>query len=171
MAGYVNTVRAIVCFELPAREASSFCDFFLLTSCDFIAFISSLIEVIVFLDVPINPILTGGGGGSIWPPPCTKSVTASRPPQIATRLFMTVFFQVLRIFWYQVCENRTIGREVTWRFLLARRHKICPKSAFCICLCTKHMERQKKLVTSSGRCSLKSTWSKLIIFGHKYLKL
>ena len=27
MAGYVNTVRAIVCFELPAREASRFCDF------------------------------------------------------------------------------------------------------------------------------------------------
>ena len=27
MAGYVNAVRAIVCFELPAREASSFCDF------------------------------------------------------------------------------------------------------------------------------------------------
>ena len=36
MVGYVNAVRAIVCFELPAREASSFCDFFLLTSCDFI---------------------------------------------------------------------------------------------------------------------------------------
>ena len=28
MAGYVNTVRAIVCSELPAREASNFCDFF-----------------------------------------------------------------------------------------------------------------------------------------------
>ena len=28
MAGYINTVRAIVCFELPAREASRFCDFF-----------------------------------------------------------------------------------------------------------------------------------------------
>ena len=27
MAGYVNAVRAIVCFELPAREANSFCDF------------------------------------------------------------------------------------------------------------------------------------------------
>ena len=27
MAGYVNAVQAIVCFELPAREASSFCDF------------------------------------------------------------------------------------------------------------------------------------------------
>ena len=86
----------------------------------------------------VNPILTGGG--SIWPPPCTKSATASRPPQIAKRLFMTFFFQVLRIFWYQVCENRTVGREVTWRFVLARRHKICPKSAFCIGLCTKHME-------------------------------
>ena len=36
MAGYVNTVRAIVCSELPAREASNFCDFWKLTSCDLI---------------------------------------------------------------------------------------------------------------------------------------
>ena len=49
MAGYVNTVRAIVCFELLARAASNFCDFWKLTSCDFIAFISSLIEVNFFL--------------------------------------------------------------------------------------------------------------------------
>ena len=27
MAGYVDAVPAFVCFELPAREASSFCDF------------------------------------------------------------------------------------------------------------------------------------------------
>ena len=52
MAGYVNAVPAFVCFELPAREASRFCDFWKLTSCDFIAFISSLIEVnVCFLDV------------------------------------------------------------------------------------------------------------------------
>ena len=94
----------------------------------------------VFQTMYLNPILTGGGGGSIWPPPCTKSLTAVRPPQIATRLFMSFFFQVLRIFWYQVCENRTIGREVTQRFVLARRLKICPKPAFCIRLCTKHVE-------------------------------
>ena len=43
-AGYVNTVRAIVRVELPAQEASNSCDFLKLTSCDFIAFISSLIE-------------------------------------------------------------------------------------------------------------------------------
>ena len=80
-----------------------------------------------------NPILTGGGGGSIWPPPVRNPrLPRDRPPQIATRLFMSFFFQVLRIFWYQACENRTIGREVTWRFVLARRHKICPKSAFCM---------------------------------------
>ena len=41
MVGYANAVPAIVCFELPAREASSFCDFWKLTSC---AFISSLID-------------------------------------------------------------------------------------------------------------------------------
>ena len=49
MAGYVD---AFVCFELPAREASSFCDFWKWTSCNFIAFISSLIEVnCCFLDM------------------------------------------------------------------------------------------------------------------------
>ena len=67
-----------------------------------------------------NPILTGGVEVNP-PPPCTKSATMSRPPLIATRFFMTFFFQVLRIFWYQVCENRTIGREVTQLFVLARR--------------------------------------------------
>ena len=69
----------------------------------------------------LNPILTGGGGVNLTPPPpCTKSATTSWLPQIATRLFMSFFFQVLRIFWYQVWENRTIGREVTWHFVLAR---------------------------------------------------
>ena len=45
MAGCVNAVRAFVCFERPAREASSFCDFWKLTSYDFIAFISCFIEI------------------------------------------------------------------------------------------------------------------------------
>ena len=49
MAGCVNAVRAIVCFELPAREAISFCDSWKLTSCDFIAFISSLVKVNFFI--------------------------------------------------------------------------------------------------------------------------
>ena len=51
MAGYVNTVRAIVCSELPAREASNFCDLWKLTSCDFIPFISSLIELNFFFNM------------------------------------------------------------------------------------------------------------------------
>ena len=45
MSGYVNAVPAFVCFELPAQEASNFCDLLKLTSCDFIAFISCLLEV------------------------------------------------------------------------------------------------------------------------------
>ena len=45
MAGYVNAVTTFVCFELPAQEASSFCDLWKLASCAFIAFISSLIEL------------------------------------------------------------------------------------------------------------------------------
>ena len=56
MAGYVNAVWAIVCFELPAREASNFCDFWKLTE---IAFISSWIEVnFCFLDVLIKDKFT-----------------------------------------------------------------------------------------------------------------
>ena len=59
MAGYVNPVRAIVWFELPAPEASNFCDFWKLTSCDFIAFISTLIEVnFYFLNVLIKDKFT-----------------------------------------------------------------------------------------------------------------
>ena len=60
MAGCVNAVRAIVCFELPAREASSFCDIWKLTSCDFISFISCFIEVnlIFFFDMLIKDKFT-----------------------------------------------------------------------------------------------------------------
>ena len=61
MVGYVSAISAFVCFELPAREASSFCDFFLLTPCDFIAFISStIIEVNFwgFFDVLIEDKFT-----------------------------------------------------------------------------------------------------------------
>ena len=63
MAGYVNAVPAFVCFELPAREASSFCDYWKLISRNFIAFISSFIEVnffffFLFLDVLIKDKFT-----------------------------------------------------------------------------------------------------------------
>ena len=71
-----------------------------------------------------NPILTGG---LISPPP--------PPVQNPRHTFSLLFF-----FKSKFAKNRTIGREVTWRFVLARRHKICPKTAFCIHLCTKHME-------------------------------
>ena len=79
-----------------------------------------------------NPILTGGGGGSIWPPYEIRDRRRSR------HAFSWVFsFKSYASFDAKFAK---IGREVTWRFVLARRHKICPKSAFCICLCTKHME-------------------------------
>ena len=40
MAGYVTAILAFVCSNLPAQEASSFCDFWKLTSCDFTSFFS-----------------------------------------------------------------------------------------------------------------------------------
>ena len=75
-----------------------------------------------------NPIPTGGGGGQFDPPPPLHKIRDC----LATRLFMSFFFQVLRIFSHQVCENRTIGREVTWRFVLARRHKIAQNLHVCV---------------------------------------
>ena len=51
-AGYVTAVLAIVRTELRAREASSFCDFWKITSCDFTLFCSFLTQANVFLDVP-----------------------------------------------------------------------------------------------------------------------
>ena len=55
MAGYVTAVPAFVCFELPDREPSSFCDFWKFTSCDFTEFFSFLTEVLfILLDVLIK---------------------------------------------------------------------------------------------------------------------
>ena len=52
MAGYVTAVVAFVYSKLPAREASSFFDFWKITSCDFTAFFSFLTETkLCFLDV------------------------------------------------------------------------------------------------------------------------
>ena len=48
MSGYVNVIPAFVCFELLALEARSFCNFWKFTSCNLIAFISSLIDFGVF---------------------------------------------------------------------------------------------------------------------------
>ena len=56
MACYVNAVRAIVCFELPAREASNFCDFWKLTSCDFHRILLFDWNKLFFLDVLIKEI-------------------------------------------------------------------------------------------------------------------
>ena len=52
-AGIVTAVLAIVRTELRAWEASSFCDFWNMTSCDFTLFYSFLTQanIIFFLDV------------------------------------------------------------------------------------------------------------------------
>ena len=84
----------------------------------------------------LNPILTRGVNLTPLYEICDCLATAAD----RDTPFHQLFFQVLCIFWYQVHENWTNGREVTWHFVLTCRHKLCPKSAFCICLCTKHME-------------------------------
>ena len=50
-AGYVTTGLAIVRTELRAREASSFCDIWKMTSCDFTLFYSFLNESNIFFYV------------------------------------------------------------------------------------------------------------------------
>ena len=47
-ADYATAVLAIVHTKLCAREASSFCDFWKSTSCDFTTFFFFLIEVILY---------------------------------------------------------------------------------------------------------------------------
>ena len=49
MVGYVTAVMALFCCEFPAREASSFCDFYKMTSCDFTAFFSFLTQANLLL--------------------------------------------------------------------------------------------------------------------------
>ena len=52
MAGYVTAVPAFVSGKLPAQVASSFCDFWKLTSCDFTLLFSFLTQanLCFFLD-------------------------------------------------------------------------------------------------------------------------
>ena len=53
----------------------------------------------------------GGRGGGQFDPPCTKFGLPRDRRRSRHAFFMSFFFQVLRIFWYQVCENRTIGHR------------------------------------------------------------
>ena len=48
-AGYVTTVLTIVRTELRTREASSFCDFWKITSCDFTLFLFFVSANVSFL--------------------------------------------------------------------------------------------------------------------------
>ena len=68
-----------------------------------------------------NPIfrlltLTALGGGGAQKPPSTNFAVHAKPPRFQPRRFMTFFFEVLRIFWHQVCKNRTCRYGVTWPF-------------------------------------------------------
>ena len=70
----------------------------------------------------INPNCTGGGGLN---PNCTGGLGAPPPPPRQSlprtqnrRAFRRAasWLQVLRIFWHQVCENRTSRYGITWPF-------------------------------------------------------
>ena len=84
----------------------------------------------------LNPIPRGGGGGGgQFDPPTVRNLWVPRDHRKSGHAFLWVFFfKVLRVFWHQVNENRTIGREIMWCFVLARRHKIylCTKSVYSV---------------------------------------
>ena len=56
--------------------------------------------------------------GRHWNTDMINFAAQAKPPRFQPRRFMTVFFEVLRIFWHQVCENRTSRLNVvTWSFV------------------------------------------------------
>ena len=87
--------------------------------------------------IELNPVFTGGGG-SIWPSRARNLWLRQRTPLIATRFFMTFFLQCvayLLIRSLRKSDHRSRGHATFCTRTSA--HIICPKSAFCICLCTK----------------------------------
>ena len=87
----------------------------------------------------LNPILTGGGGFNFDPPP-VRNPRLPRDRRRSRHAFP-------RLFSFTSCASfdtkfAKIGPSVarSHDVLYVLYYKICPKSAFCICLCTKHME-------------------------------
>ena len=79
---------------------------------------------------PSWPLGWGGGGG--FNPNCTGGprrhpltnfAAHAKSPRFQPRCFMTFFFEVLRIFWHQVCENWTSRYGVTWSFTTKGQHE------------------------------------------------
>ena len=66
--------------------------------------------------------------------------------------------QLLVVAFHSICNINVAHKELRSIFL------IWYIALICVSIYTEH---QKRLITSSGRRSLKSTQSKLIIFGHK----
>ena len=78
------------------------------------------------LDLPDTAAHPEEGAAGPFPPPlnCECSTLIAQggaseapPRQMLLRRFMTFFFEVLRIFWHEICENQTSRYVVTWLFV------------------------------------------------------
>ena len=121
-----------------------YCIVFVLLSCWFCNLHTGVFPLyslpISVLPRRFNPILTGGGGGSIWPPPPVKIGYWPPPPPVrnlwlpcdrcrSRHAFSWVFsFKSYASFDTKFAKiGPSVARSHVWRFVLARRHKICPK--------------------------------------------
>ena len=72
----------------------------------------------------LSPNYTWGGGVPQMPP-TTNSVAHAKPLRFQPHHLITLYFEVLRISWHQVCENRTFHYGVTWPFVTRGQPKKC----------------------------------------------
>ena len=92
------------------------------------------------LNVPFNPYPTGGGGVNLTPPPPVRNLWLPCDRRRSRHAFSWLFpFKSYASFdtkfAVKIGPSVARSRDVLY---FARRHKIYPKSAFCICLCYKH---------------------------------
>ena len=83
-------------------------------------------------------------------------------------VYITAFMNGIIHQWFIYQNNGTIcfclQSPVFLKFLIQEKHMFFKLHSICVIWYTLSVKRN---ITSSGRCSLKSTASKLIIFGHK----
>ena len=107
-----------------------------------------------------------------WPKAARQNPLASfttTPPPPSPAIWLHYHYVYMRL---KLCHGETYSFSVLMQQIVALKKGGNPASAIAPtqipqCWGVFNTERKKKLITSSGRRPLKSTLSKLIIFGHK----